>query len=207
MARPKKFQSEEDRLAALNESAQLMREILEISGFSSDSLAKKFEKDITGLSGDTIRQYSNGRRRMSDVRQLQMSLAAAKYGFVGARVAEIIKLRWGDAPDLVKAQSDLSVISKLSSAEQRRAAKSAVKSFDTALRSLVALGWNDGDLVMLAIAVVERAIEAEFRTGGGMVDCGKINSLLTKQPPPRPEIVWVSWGYKPASEVQSSDLM
>ncbi len=206
MARPKKFRSEEERLLALNESTQLIREILEISGLSSNLLAKRFEEDIAGFSGDTIRQYSNGRRRMSDVRQLQLALASAKHGFVGTRVAEIIKLRWGDSPELVKIQSDLTALSRSSSADQRKAAKAAVRSFEAALSSLVSLGWNDGELVMLALTVVEREIAAEFRTNGGIVDLAKINKLLAKQPSIYHEMVWLNWGYKSASEVGPADL-
>lgn len=206
MARPKKFRSEEDRLLALHESTELMREVLEISGLSSGLLAKKFEEDITGITGDMIRQYSNGRRRMSDVRQLQLALASAKSGFLGTRVREIIKLRWGDDPELVKIQSDLTALSRSSSADQRKAAKAAVRSFKAALSSLVALGWNDAELVMLAIAAVRRKIAVEARTNGGIVDLAKINMLLAKQPSIHHEMVWLKWGYKSASEVGPADL-
>lgn len=205
MARPSKFKSIQERHEADMDSFNLMREILEMSRLSSGALAEKLSKDVDGLTGDTIRQYSCGRRRMGDERQKLMARAAAKHGYVTPRVA-VLSGFVRDSRKFTNMKAELSELSQSVGVARKRASKAAVLNFDAALKSLVALGWNDSEIVGLAITAIERACHPDDRTGGGMVDMGLITGVLTQQPT-QAEAKWVSWKCMPLTEVQPSDLL
>ena len=206
MARPHKFRSLQEQHEADEESSNLMKEILYASGLSSGALAEKLSRDVTGLTGDTIRQYSCGRRRMGDERQIQVARAAAKYGYVTPRVA-VLSGFVSDSPEFANMKSKLNELSKSVGAARKRATKAAVLNFDSALKSLIALGWNDAEIIGLASAGIESACHQVDRTGGGgIVDMGLITGMLTQQPA-QTEAMWLSWTCLPLSEVQPADLL
>jgi hypothetical protein len=206
MARPKKFKSVQERREADTDSSNLMRDILDVSRLSSGALAAKLSVDIAGLTGDTIRQYSCGRRRMGDERQMQLARAAAKHGYVTPRVAALSGFV-SDSREFTNMKAELSELSQSVGVARKRATKAAVLNFDSALKSLIALGWNDAEIIGLASAGIESACHQVDRTGGGgIVDMGLITGMLTQQPA-QTEAMWLSWKCLPLNEVQPADLL
>lgn len=216
MARPIKYFGDEREQAATR-GALLIREIRELSGLGSQKLADALRPDIE-LSAEIIRKYSQGKAPISESRERQLALAAARRGWVGPRIKESLFYD----PSAIPATSffaksgtaiqtddefwktftpDHSPSQKTEMAARNRNARRAlklaeqrvVKQLQMSFAVLGDLGWSDASMMALAARLSQRNVDADEKTNGGLYSPQFIEKLLGTASANFPESAWIQW--------------
>lgn len=170
----------------------LMRQIKEKTGLSNSELANKLSK-IFECTDKQISSYVNGSKSMGKARQLQLAKYAKVNGWITPAVTSI--LEWDECYQLLgidEERNDLNLLNK----SESRSRKAALASFEKSINNLVEFGYDDLNIIAMAITLTEKLIDPDERTCGGMIDISKIREYFdVKNGYSHPNSAWLTWDF------------
>lgn len=148
MARPVKYQSDEDRANAAQLSAAVIKEIKQSSGLAYPALSDFLARHRIIISDAMLRQYACARKPIGSRRLTELAELAYAEGWAGEKCMEVLLFHNYDHFNNIKAiQKDFGKYSKL-----------LEKRILLCVKDMLAAGYSESQILL----IVKRILQQEF---------------------------------------------